>query len=307
MRDTEPKPVFRFAPSPNGELHVGHAFSALTGFLWARHLGGRFLVRIEDIDVGRARRAFISQIYQDLEWLGLSWEEPVLRQSDHFALYGSKAEMLCAMGLLYPCFATRRELQDAAALCPRQAIDPDGTPIYPGLYKAMPESEVAARKSAGVPYALRLDMERALALLTQRSAEQDLTYEAIDETGRRTIVNADPSRWGDAVIVRKDTPASYHLACVIDDARQGITHVTRGQDLEAATDLHVLLQKLLGLATPLYHHHALWHDEAGRKLAKRDKAIGLRVLREKGVKPEELLLRLEQRLPAFLRTRAERL
>jgi glutamyl-Q tRNA(Asp) synthetase len=284
-----PTPVLRFAPSPNGALHLGHALSALTGSDWARRLGGRFLVRIEDIDMARTREAFVKGIFTDLAWLGITWEQPVLRQSAHLADYAAAAQRLETMGLLYPCFATRAEIMAAAR---PGDLDPDGTPLYPGLHRHMPADEIARRKARGEPCALRLDMDRALALARTRLAGAPLTFTELDADSRPAEVEAHPERWGDAVIVRKDTPTSYHLSVVVDDARQGITHVVRGRDLYAATDLHRLLQIHLGLPAPLYHHHRLIEDEAGRKLSKSAGDTSLRSLREAGVTPAELRRRV---------------
>lgn len=283
------RPTFRFAPSPNGELHIGHALSALIGWRWARRLGGRFLLRIEDIDVGRAREHFIDQIFDDLAWLGLDWEVPVRRQSEHFESYQAQADRLVARGLLYPCFATRTDITAAIANRRDHATDPDGAPLYPGLHKKLNPDDIAARKDAGQPFALRLDMDRALAQAREMTGDAPITYTALAGDGAPSQVTARPERWGDVVIVRKDVPASYHLAVVADDADQGISHVTRGRDLEAATDLHRLLQILLGLPAPLYHHHRLLLDDAGAKFSKRDGAVSLRTLRDQGLSQEAVL------------------
>jgi glutamyl-Q tRNA(Asp) synthetase len=276
------KPVFRFAPSPNGELHLGHAFSALVGYGRACAGGGRFLVRIEDIDEGRARARYVAGILADLAWLGIAWEEPVVFQSRRLPAYRAASERLERMGLLYPCFATRAEI--AAASCGR---DPDGAPLYPGLYRGRAPDEIARRRAAGEPYALRLDMAAAIAAAV-KLASCPLRFAELDEDGRSQMIEARPERWGDAVIVRKDAPASYHLAVVIDDAWQGVSHVTRGRDLYAATDLHRLLQVLLSLPAPVYHHHRLITDAAGRKLAKSARDTSLRSLRERGVTPMDV-------------------
>lgn len=278
-------PVLRFAPSPNGELHLGHALSALVTFQMARRLDGRFLLRIEDIDTVRSRDEFIAGIYDDLAWLGLQWEVPVLRQSQHFADYRAAADRLHAMGLLYPCFATRTEIL-AAAL--PGAVDPDGAPIYPGLCKTLDAGEIARRMEAGQPFAMRLDMEHALRVAEKLSAAEPLTFTDLDANGLPQQIAANPARWGDVVIQRRDVPTSYHLSVVVDDARQGITHVTRGRDLFAATDVHRLLQVLLDLPEPLYHHHRLVTDEQGRKLAKSANDVGLSELRARGLTPEDI-------------------
>jgi glutamyl-Q tRNA(Asp) synthetase len=279
------RPVFRFAPSPNGELHLGHALSALVGWESAKAAGGRFLLRIEDIDTGRTRPEYVEGIFADLRWLGLALEEPVLLQSTRFAAYAQAARKLEAMGLLYPCFATRAEIEAAAA---KGATDPDGAPLYPGLWKGRAEADIAARKAAAEPFALRLDVGKALAAARIRLAGRPLTFTELSEDGRPEIVTAEPALWGDAVIVRKDTPASYHLAVVVDDAWQGVTHVTRGRDLYAATHLHRLLQALLDLPEPIYCHHRLITDTQGRKLAKSARDTSLRCLRESGLTPAEV-------------------
>lgn len=284
-RAASARPVFRFAPSPNGELHLGHALSALTGFEMARRAGGRFLLRIEDIDGARARDAYVDQIFEDLAWLGVTWEEPVLRQSQYFADYRHAAARLEQLGVLYPCFATRAELAARLAARPDD-VDPDGAPLVSRTEIGLSDDEVARRKAAGEPFALRLDMTRALVMLRHRMGDTPLSFVETDPAGNDRTVIARPERWGDAVIVRKDIPASYHLAVVIDDARQGITHVTRGLDLFAATDLHRLLQVLLDLPEPVYHHHRLITDPAGRKLAKSARDTSLRALRSAGATPE---------------------
>jgi glutamyl-Q tRNA(Asp) synthetase len=277
-----PVPVFRFAPSPNGELHVGHARSAFDGYHQSRKLKGRFLLRIEDIDTARSREHFITGIYEDLAWLGIAWEQPVLRQSQHFPYYQAKADRLAAMGLLYPCFATRTEIEATAKA---GHTDPDGAPLYWGLHKGLSKSEIADRKAVDQPFALRLDMDRALEVARRKSNNAPLTW-----VERGHVQIARPELWGDAIIVRKDTPASYHLAVVADDARQGVTHVTRGQDLLQATALHRLLQVLLELPEPCYAHHALVMDDSGRKLSKSAAATSLRSLRIAGATRNDVLL-----------------
>jgi glutamyl-Q tRNA(Asp) synthetase len=273
-------PVFRFAPSPNGELHLGHALSALDGYEQAKAAGGRFLLRIEDIDIGRTRPEFVAGIFADLRWLGLDWEEPVLFQSQRMEAYRTAAGRLEDLGLLYPCFATRSEIESAVR---DGASDPDGAPLYTGLWKGRNADEIAGKRAAGEAAALRIDMAAALKSMTEKLHGAPLTFVEVTEDGTRQVVEARPGRWGDAVIVRKDVPTSYHLAVVVDDAWQGVTHVTRGRDLYAATDLHRLLQVLLGLPEPIYRHHRLIVDETGRKLAKSVGDTSLRSLRERGV------------------------
>ena len=263
--------TFRFAPSPNGYLHLGHAASALLNARLARECGGRFLLRIEDIDRGRARPEFESAILEDLAWLGLEWAGPVRRQSEHFDDYAQALGRLDAMGLLYACDCRRSDIARAAAVQPDWPRDPDGAPLYPGLCRERPQRSASAILAEG-GVALRLDMRKALAL-----AGQGLSWL---EDGAR--VDAEPALWGDVVLARKDTPASYHIAVVVDDALQGVTHVVRGRDLLPATSLHRLLQLLLDLPTPDYLHHSLLLDADGEKLAKSRGSDSLRNLRRNG-------------------------
>ena len=255
----------------------------------ARRLDGRFLVRIEDIDVARCREDLIAVIFEDLAWLGITWEEPVLRQSQHFDVYSQAAQWLEAQGMLYPCFASRSEILHAAK---SGAVDPEGAPLYPGLHKRLPKVEIGERIGNGERFALRLDMERALDVAARRLEGRPLTFTELDAQGKPSVIEARPERWGDAVILRKEVPASYHLAVVVDDARQGVTHVTRGRDLYAATDIHRLLQVVLGLPEPLYHHHRLLTDAEGRKLAKTDGDTALASLRAAGVPGKEIRARV---------------
>jgi glutamyl-Q tRNA(Asp) synthetase len=279
--------VLRFAPSPNGELHLGHALSALVGFSMARRLGGRFLLRIEDIDTARVREDFVTRIFEDLRWLGIAWDQPVRRQSNHLSDYQAAADRLQSLGVLYPCFATRAEILAAAAQ--RDAgLDPDGAPIYPGLHKSMDSEEVARRRQRGELFAMRLDLERATALVRSRLDGRELSFTEFDEEFRLRTEQAQPTRWGDVVIQRKDIPTSYHLSVVVDDALQNVTHVTRGSDLRPATDLHRLLQVLLDLPEPLYHHHRLVVDASGRKLSKSARDTSLRQLRAHGATPADV-------------------
>lgn len=275
--------AFRFAPSPNGELHLGHARSALIGHEMSRRLGGRFLVRIEDIDTARCREEFVRSIFTDLAWLGIAWEEPVLRQSARFGDYALAARRLTEQGLLYPCFASRAETA-AAADRNSLGLDPEGVPLYPELHKNLSRAEIAERTARSEPFALRIDMEKAVARARALLDGRPLSFTELDaDLACRAVIEAHPERWGDAVLVRKDTPASYHLAVVVDDAFQGITHVTRGLDLSAATGIHRLLQVLLGFKEPLYHHHPLLFDAEGRKLSKSIGSVPLRALRAEGV------------------------
>lgn len=281
------RPVFRFAPSPNGALHLGHALSALTGFEMARRFGGRFLLRIEDIDITRSRPEFVQGIFDDLEWLGLTWEEPVLRQSGHMADYAAAIEPLIKSGLVYKCFATRTEILTAAD--PRQ-LDPEGALLYPGIWrsKSRNASAVAAAMARDPRFALRLDMEKAMAALRQKIGGAPLTFLEMDESGKTREVLADPTRWGDLILLRKEFPASYLVAVVVDDVRQGVTHVTRGMDLFAATDAQRLLQVLLGLPEPVYHHHRLVMNSEGRKLSKSQGDTSLAHLRSNGASPADI-------------------
>jgi glutamyl-Q tRNA(Asp) synthetase len=286
------KPVFRFAPSPNGRLHLGHAYSALLNADFARRFDGRLLLRIEDIDTTRCRPAFEAAIHEDLAWLGLRWEEPVRRQSEHFDDYRAAFRRLQGRGVLYPCFCSRTDIAAAIACRAEEAgqpwpRDPDGAPLYPGTCRLLPAGEVERRIAASEPHAWRLTMAALQTLWPG-----PYSYCRFDRDGREERVAADPWRWGDAVIVRKDTPTSYHLSVVVDDALQGITHVVRGQDLEAATDLHILLQAVLGLPTPLYHHHGLVLDPEGDKLAKSRQSQSLAELRAAGATPRDIRRRL---------------
>jgi glutamyl-Q tRNA(Asp) synthetase len=276
-------PVFRFAPSPNGELHLGHAYSALVDFDLCRRANGRFLLRIEDIDRTRCRPEFEALIYQDLGWLGVAWEEPVRRQSERMNAYADALDRLTGMGLIYPSFMSRGEIRSAIAGrdMPR---DPDGAPLHPGDDRDLAETEAAARVAAGEPYALRLRMDRAMAL----AGPLTWVEEGDSRHGETGVITADPAAWGDVIIARKETPTSYHLAVVVDDAEQGVTHVVRGRDLFHATSVHVLLQKLLDLPTPAYHHHRLVVDTDGRKLSKSDGDTSLRSLREAGKSPQDI-------------------
>lgn len=281
------RPVLRFAPSPNGRLHLGHAYSALLNAQLAERLGGRLLLRIEDIDPLRSRPELVAGIVEDLAWLGLAFEEPVRRQSEHIFAYRAALAGLAGRGLAYPCFCSRRDVAEAAALAagPGGEIpcDPDGGPLYPGRCRAIPEHE-ARERAAREPHAWRLDARAALA-----AAPGPHGYEAfVPETGERRRVAADPARWGDVVIGRRDVPTSYHLSVVLDDALQGVSHVVRGRDLEAATDLHVLLRAIVGLPGPAYHHHVLIVGDDGGKLAKSKGSQSLRDLRAQGVSPEEI-------------------
>ena len=279
-----PPPVFRFAPSPNGYLHLGHAFSALLNADLARQSGGRFLLRIEDIDPTRCRAEFEAAIDEDLGWLGLSWERPVRRQSEHFAEYREALEKLTARGLVYPSFESRAEIARLIAEREKDAPwprDPDGAPLFPGSSRALPPDERTRLLQSDAPCALRLDMAAACRL----AGEMSWIERGEGPQGEAGVVTADPAAWGDIIIARKETPTSYHLAVVVDDALQGVTEVVRGQDLFWSTSVHTLLQALLGLPRPAYRHHRLIRDGAGQKLSKSTAATGLRELRAAGVTP----------------------
>jgi glutamyl-Q tRNA(Asp) synthetase len=264
--------VTRFAPSPTGHLHLGHAYSALLGWRAAQRAGGRFLLRIEDIDRGRCRPEFESAIFEDLAWLGIDWEQPVRRQSEHLADYRAALDRLEAMGLLYPCFCSRKDIA-AAATAPHEGE----TVLYPGTCRSLDPGLAAERRAAGAPFALRLDVAKAVA------RTGPVSFLDGEPGGELRETMAEPERFGDVVLGRREIPASYHLCATLDDHIQGVTLVIRGRDLRPATHLHRLLQALLGLATPRYRHHVLLTNEAGERLSKRDGAASLRSLRAKGL------------------------
>lgn len=269
--------VTRFAPSPTGELHLGSAYSARIAWQRARDAGGTFLVRIEDTDIRRCRREYETAILEDLRWLGLDWDGEVRRQSDHFADYGKVLDLLDARGLIYPCFCTRADIAREIAVAASAPHGPDG-PLYPGTCRSLSNEERRRRIAAGHELCMRLDAVRA--------AEQAGPYSFVDETRGR--IEGQPLLMGDFVIARKDTPTSYHLAVTIDDHLQGVTLVTRGEDLLPSTHVHGLLQKLLGYAAPQYAHHRLLTDADGRRFAKRDKDLTIRALRDAGKTPDDV-------------------
>jgi glutamyl-Q tRNA(Asp) synthetase len=281
-----PQPVYRFAPSPNGYLHLGHALSALLNADMARAAGGRLILRIEDIDATRCRPEFEAAIYRDLAWLGLAWEEPVWRQSEHLGEYRAALTRLGALGLIYPSFESRAEVarlvaeREAKQSWPR---DPDGVPLYPGTAKSLSPAE-RERRMANEPYALRLDMTAAIA----RAGALSWNETGAGPDGETGIVVARPEAWGDVVLARKELPTSYHLSVVVDDALQGVTHVVRGSDLFWSTSVHRLLQTLLGLPVPAYRHHRLVLDAQRRKLSKSTRATALRELRQQGATPADI-------------------
>jgi len=279
--------VLRFAPSPNGYLHLGHAYSALLNFDMAREQGGRLLLRIEDIDTARCRPEYEAAIYEDLAWLGISWHLPVRRQSEHFADYEAALKELEAQGLIYPSFESRKEIaslvaeRDRGGRWPR---DPDGVPLYPGRARKLSAAERARRREAVEPFALRLAMDAAAA----RAGALTWTETGTGPQGQTGLVAAVPEMWGDVVLARKELPTSYHLAVTLDDAFEGVNLVVRGEDLFWSTSIHRLLQAMLGLPEPTYHHHRLIVDADGRKLSKSTKATSLRELRAAGATPLDI-------------------
>jgi glutamyl-Q tRNA(Asp) synthetase len=284
------KPVFRFAPSPNGPLHLGHALSAVLNHDMAIAACGTLLLRIEDIDPGRCTPAFETGIYTDLAWLGLSWEQPVRRQSEHFEDYARALLSLVDRGLVYPAFLTRGEVKARVAAEEEKGVawprDPDGTPRYPPDDREREATERKRLMESGIKYAWRLDVARAI-----REAGVDLSWNDSGD-GEKGSIPADPAAWGDVVLSRSDAPSSYHLSVVVDDALQGVTHVVRGLDLYHATSIHRLLQELLGAPEPLYHHHRLVLGDDGRKLSKSEGDTGLAELRERGMSPTDVRRRV---------------
>ncbi len=280
---TESPRTFRFAPSPNGPLHLGHALSAFLNADLAAAAGGRLLLRMEDIDRERCRPDFETAIRDDLDWLGLAYERPARRQSEHFADYQAALDRLAAMDLVYPAFLSRAEIRALTtdAAWPR---DPDGAPLYPGDDRDLPPAAAERRIAAGAPYALRLRMIEAI----HRAGPLAFEEQGAGPNGEHGAIAADPAAWGDVILARRDLPTSYHLSVVVDDALQGVTDVVRGQDLFHATSVHRLLQVLLGLPEPRYNHHRLIRDAAGRKLSKSDGATGLGELRAAGASPAEI-------------------
>lgn len=284
------KRKFRFAPSPNGLLHLGHAYSALCNHDMARACGGVMLLRLEDIDTARCTPQFEQRIFDDLSWLGINWPEPVRRQSDHFTDYQAALEKLREMDLVYPAFLTRRQINDAVKdaesgnrTWPR---DPDGAPHYPGTERALSESERRRAIQSGNAFAWRLDMRKAC-----DAAGGDLTWQegGHGPEGQNGTIAAEPALWGDVILARKDTPTSYHLSVTVDDALQGISDVVRGHDLFHATSVHRLLQRLLELPQPNYHHHRLLVDETGKKLSKSDGDTAISALGDRGLSCTEVI------------------
>lgn len=282
-------PVFRFAPSPNGELHLGHALSALTNQSMAASSGGRLLLRIEDIDVTRCSPEYETGIFRDLAWLGFGWEEPVRRQSEHFGEFEAALERLKKDELIYPAFMSRGDIR--AVIVEHEAKgkswprDPDGAPLYPGTDKTLSQRERQRRIDAGVPFAWRLDTTAAVERLGHQLAWREWSSEAMTAA---VDIAAEPVQWGDVIIARKEIPTSYHLSVVVDDALQGISHVVRGKDLYFATSVQRLLQQALGLPAPSYFHHRLVPGPDGRKLSKSQRDTGLAALRDVGETPETI-------------------
>ncbi|MER8590941.1 tRNA glutamyl-Q(34) synthetase GluQRS [Mesorhizobium sp. M1182] len=281
--------TFRFAPSPNGELHLGHAYSALLNQKLAKATGGRLLLRIEDIDTTRCTPEFEAGIFRDLKWLGLGWEEPVRRQSEHFAEYRAMLERLIEEELVYPAFMSRSEIRAFIADSEKRGRDwprdPDGVPLYPAADKALTASERKRRQAENVPFAWRLDVDAAIARAGKDLSWAEYTDETLSATRR---VEAHPQDWGDVVVARREIPTSYHLAVTMDDALQGVSHVVRGQDLYSATSVQRLLQQLLGLPQPAYFHHRLILGPDGRKLSKSLGDTGLAAQRKTGASPDDV-------------------
>ncbi len=286
----ETPPVFRFAPSPNGLLHLGHALSAVLNHDMAKAENGRFLLRIEDIDQTRCRPEFEAAIYEDLAWLGLDWERPVRSQSAHLDAYASALERLHRLGVVYPSVMTRGEIKAAVAQAEADGRtwprDPDGSPLYPGRERTYSISERTALLDGGKAYAWRLDMQKAISLFG--SAPLTWNENGAGPTGETGTIVADPAAWGDVILSRSDAPSSYHLSVVVDDALQGVTQVVRGRDLYHATSVHRLLQRLLDLPEPLYHHHRLILGPDGRKLSKSNQDTGIAAFRAAGRTPQEV-------------------
>ncbi len=283
-----PRPTYRFAPSPNGHLHLGHALSALLNYREAKRTNGRFLLRIEDIDTTRCTPAMEHDMLEDLKWLGISWDKEPRRQSEHFVDYEAAIEKLDALDLIYPAFLTRSEIRRFVEIYEEETgpwpRDPDGAPIFPGDMASLSTGEIANRTAEAAPFALRLDMKAAL-----RKLGHSVTWQEQRSDGTTERVKALPQAWGDVVLARKETPTSYHLSVVVDDALQGVTHVLRGRDLYQATAVHRVLQELLGLPEPVYRHHRLIMGPDGRKLSKSEASTSLRALRKAGVTRRDIL------------------
>ena len=286
------EPVFRFAPSPNGELHLGHALSAILNSEWASRTDGRFLLRIEDIDLERCTPEYERGIYDDLAWLGVGWEKPPRRQSEHFSEYQAVLDRLVRQELVYPAFMSRGEIRAfiSDAETPRKPWprDPDGVPLYPGADRELSQRERRRRIASGAAHAWRLDVAAAAARVAGQAAPLSWTELSAEYSQTGRTIQAHPQQWGDVVLARKDVPTSYHLSVVVDDAAQGVSHVVRGRDLYEATSIQRLLQQLLGLPAPAYFHHHLVEGADGRKLSKSENDTGLRRLREGGATPADI-------------------
>jgi glutamyl-Q tRNA(Asp) synthetase len=294
------RPVVRFAPSPNGYLHLGHAYSAFANHRFAFRREGRFLLRIEDIDHTRARPKFERAIFEDLTWLGLDWPEPVRRQSEHLDYYQRQLQRLEKLGLLYPCFCTRNEISAAVDGRSNWPKDPDRSPVYPGTCRDLDQATRDRLTAAGKPAALRMDMQRALAMVLKMQGTDTICWREFGEQETAVSITADPVAWGDVILARKDIGTSYHIAVVSDDEVQGITDVIRGEDLFAATSIHRLLQTLLGFRAPNYRHHQLLTDESENKLSKSAQSRSLRSLRADGWTPEHVMRELHRRSARYL-------
>lgn len=284
LQKTSSKPKLRFAPSPNGYLHLGHAFSALTNADLAKRLGGTWLLRIEDIDQNRSKPEFIQNIFDDLKWLGLDWPEPVLHQSTRLGSYRDAAKKLHALNLLYPCFCSRKKTREVAGT----KVDPDGAPIYPGTCKNLNHKQIQQKLEAKIPVQYRLHMDKAVAKAGAKAGPLHFKQFTQDDPLTFDKITCQPKNWGDVVIIRKDTPTSYHLSVVVDDAFQNITHVIRGKDLEAATNIHILLQNLLEFPSPAYFHHQLINDDKQQKLAKSSGSTNLKDLQKINISAKQI-------------------
>ncbi len=291
--------IFRFAPSPNGLLHLGHAYSALLNYKMATQLGGKFLLRIEDIDITRCKPEFAVAIEEDLKWLGIEWEYPIRRQSEHFQDYEQAFLKLKEMGLVYPSVLSRSEIKSfiqQQSTKKSWPLDPDGVPIYPDEKLVIDQDERKRRLSDRNSIIWRLDMKKALASVGQKL---DWYEEGVGPNGESGKIKANPTVWGDVILVRKDTPTSYHLSVVVDDAIQNVTHIIRGQDLFWSTGVQRLLQQLLNFPTPQYFHHELIFDASGKKLSKSKQNTGIRVIRAKGTTVKEIKKQLNQLVSSY--------
>ncbi len=271
--------IFRFAPSPNGYLHIGHAYSALLNFNLAQKMQGKFLLRIENIDITRTRQIYIDAIYEDLHWLGIKWAKPVLLQSNRFASYKKAAKKLKKMGLLYPCFCTRKQIEQNS-----NQSDPDNAPLYNGTCKSLTKDKINIYLQNNIPYQWRLNMQKA----TEKVSKLYFVAARDENFSKFEQIAIKPQIWGDVILVRKDFATSYHLSVVLDDDYQKITHIVRGKDLEKATHIHRLLQQLLNLSSPIYFHHKIILDNEKNKLSKSKGSVSIRELRKKGIGADKI-------------------